>query len=84
MGALIRQAISTHQADWDAWVSEINQQGRTAMAIMDEWLVIMAGGAADVEFPHGADIRATFSKLGCPGLGHADRHVTLDGSCPDQ
>src|ERR1700690_2888561 len=28
VGSLIRQAISNHQADWDAWVSEINQQGR--------------------------------------------------------
>ena len=44
VGALIRQAISDHQADWDAWVSEITQQGRTAIATLDEWLVILAGG----------------------------------------
>jgi hypothetical protein len=44
VGSLIRQAIADHQADWDAWVAEVNQQGRQAMAIMDEWLVIMAGG----------------------------------------
>ena len=44
VGSLIRQAISNHQADWDAWVSEINQQGRQTTATMDEWLVILTGG----------------------------------------
>jgi hypothetical protein len=44
VGGLIRQTISDHQADWDAWVNEIRQQGRTATATLDEWLVILAGG----------------------------------------
>ncbi len=46
VGSVIRQAISNHQADWDAWVSEIKQQGRDAIATMDEWLVILSGGRA--------------------------------------
>ncbi len=46
VGGLIRQAISAHQADWDAWVNEIVQQGRQAIATMDEWLVILTGGRA--------------------------------------
>ena len=41
VGALLRQAITDHQADWNAWVSEVHQQGRETAAIMDEWLVIM-------------------------------------------
>ncbi len=44
VGAMIRQTIAGHQADWDAWVSEINQRGRQSTATMDEWLVILAGG----------------------------------------
>ena len=46
VGALLRQAITDHQADWNAWVSEVHQQGRETAAIMDEWLVIMGGGRA--------------------------------------
>jgi hypothetical protein len=44
VGGLIRQTISNHQADWDAWVSEINQQARQTTATLDEWLVILWGG----------------------------------------
>jgi hypothetical protein len=44
VGGLIRQTISSHQADWDAWVSEINQQARQTTATLDEWLVILWGG----------------------------------------
>jgi hypothetical protein len=44
VGGQIRAAITNHQADWDAWVAEIKQQNRTDSAIMDEWLVILAGG----------------------------------------
>ncbi len=46
VGALVRQAISDHRSDWDAWTSEIQAQGRAASASMDEWLVMMAGGRA--------------------------------------
>ena len=44
VGSLIREAISNHQADWDAWVIEINQQGRQTTATLDEWRVILEGG----------------------------------------
>jgi len=44
VGALIRQTIADHQADWNAWVSEVTQQARQTTATLDEWLVILAGG----------------------------------------
>jgi hypothetical protein len=44
VGVLIRQAISDHRADWDAWVSELKAQGRLDAATIDEWVVLMAGG----------------------------------------
>lgn len=44
VGELVRQAISSHRSDWDAWISEITSQGRLGSATMDEWLVLMAGG----------------------------------------
>jgi hypothetical protein len=44
VGGLIREAISNHRSDWDAWVSEIKQQDRLTTATMDEWLVILSGG----------------------------------------
>ena len=44
VGGLIRQVIANHQAEWDAWVSEVKQQGRDAIATMDEWIVILSGG----------------------------------------
>ena len=44
VGSQVRQAISDHRSDWEAWVAEIQAQGRLAAATIDEWLVIMAGG----------------------------------------
>jgi hypothetical protein len=44
IGTLIRQAISDHRSEWEAWVAEIKSQGREGLATMDEWLVILAGG----------------------------------------
>jgi hypothetical protein len=44
VGALVRQVISDHRSDWEAWVNEVQAQGRAASAIIGEWLVIMAGG----------------------------------------
>ncbi|MGZ6316017.1 MAG: SH3 domain-containing protein [Anaerolineales bacterium] len=44
VGSVVRQVISDHCSDWDAWIGEIQAQGRLATAAIDEWLVIMAGG----------------------------------------
>ncbi len=44
VGAMIREAIAAQRSAWDAWVAEVNAQGRQAAATMDEWLVILAGG----------------------------------------
>ncbi len=44
VGQEIRQVIAEHQSDWQAWVGEIQAQGRAATATLDEWLVIMGGG----------------------------------------
>jgi hypothetical protein len=46
VGGLIRQAVSGHRSEWDAWVSEIRSQGREASASLDEWLIILSGGRA--------------------------------------
>lgn len=44
VGDLIRQAVAAHRLEWDAWVGELQTQGRLAAATIDEWLVLMAGG----------------------------------------
>jgi hypothetical protein len=44
VGGLVRRAIANYRSEWDAWVAEIQSQGRQASATMDEWLVILAGG----------------------------------------
>lgn len=44
VGSLIRDAIANQQSAWDTWVQEIKSQGREAVATMDEWMVVFAGG----------------------------------------
>ncbi len=44
MGEQVRNAISDRRSDWDAWVSEVESQGRLASATLDEWLVVTTGG----------------------------------------
>lgn len=44
VGAQIRQAISDHRSEWDAWVAEIRSQDRESTCTLDEWFVILAGG----------------------------------------
>jgi len=44
VGEIIRSVITERRADWDSWVAEVKAQGRVALATMDEWLVVLAGG----------------------------------------
>lgn len=44
VGGLVRQVISDHRSEWDAWVSDVQAAGRLDSAPIDEWLVVMAGG----------------------------------------
>ncbi len=44
VGELIRQTISDHRDQWDAWVDEVKSQRRESSCTLDEWLVILGGG----------------------------------------
>ncbi len=44
VGEVIRQTISEHRDQWDAWVAEVRSQHREASCTLDEWLVILGGG----------------------------------------
>ncbi len=44
VGELIRQTITDHRDQWDAWVAEVRSQHRESSCTLDEWLVILGGG----------------------------------------
>ena len=44
VGEIIRQTVSDHRDQWDAWVAEVQSQHREDTCTLDEWLVVLAGG----------------------------------------
>ncbi len=44
VGESIRQTISDHRDQWDAWVAEVKSQQRETSCTLDEWLAILGGG----------------------------------------
>jgi hypothetical protein len=44
VGTQIRETIALNRSAWDAWVGEVQAQGREAECTLDEWVALMQGG----------------------------------------
>jgi hypothetical protein len=44
VGTQIRETIAQNRSAWDAWVGEVQAQGREAECTLDEWVALMQGG----------------------------------------
>jgi len=44
VGKLIRDAVARSRPAWDAWVTEVQADGREDTCTMDEWVALMQGG----------------------------------------
>lgn len=40
----VRSVLDAHQLDWDAWLAEVDSQGRLGEASVEEWFATLQGG----------------------------------------